>query len=189
MPAPWRRGFPRCSDGSSDCCDRRSLVERIHRDVLERVGLTDPELETTVVALVEAAAPLGSVGDREEITRQVLARINGLGPLEPLLEAADVTDVMVNGPGPVWIERHGGVEATAVVLDEADVGRLVERIVALVGRRVDLRSPTVDARLPDGSRVNVAVAPVAVDGPYVTIRRFRLLDVTPEAFAGRRCAS
>jgi pilus assembly protein CpaF len=98
----------------------------------------------------------------------------GLGPLEPLLADPDVTEVMVNGPGPVWIERRGSVEATAVRVDNDTIELLVERVVAPLGLRADRTSPLVDARLPDGSRVNVIIPPLAIDGPCITIRRFGL---------------
>src|SRR5205823_4671978 len=93
-------------------------------------------------------------------------------PLEPLLVDADVTEVMVNGPGYVWIERGGTGESTDVCLDRPAIELLVERIVAPLGLRADRTSPLVDARLPDGSRVNVVIPPLAVDGPCLTIRRF-----------------
>ena len=81
---------------------------------------------------------------------------------------------MINGPGVVWFERHGRIESSSVVLGDAELELLVERIVAPIGRIVDPRKPWVDGRLADGSRVNIVAAPVAVDGPYVTIRRFVL---------------
>ncbi|MBC8365081.1 MAG: CpaF family protein [Actinobacteria bacterium] len=101
-----------------------------------------------------------------------MARITGLGPLQPLLADPMVSEVMVNGPGTVFVERSGRLEATDVRLDAAEVDRLVERVIAPTGRRVDRSSPWVDARLADGSRVNVVVPPISIDGPCVTIRRF-----------------
>src|SRR5690606_32317729 len=96
---------------------------------------------------------------------------------------------MVNGPGPVWVERDGVLQRTPTVVDEAGVMLLIERIVAPLGRRVDRSSPSVHARLPDGSRVHAIVPPLAVDGPCLTIRRFRLRDVTVEHFTTPDVAS
>ncbi len=103
----------------------------------------------------------------------------GLGPLEPLLADPSVDEVMVNGHGDVWVERRGLVERTsAAFTTEAELLHAIERVIAPLGRRVDEASPMCDARLPDGSRVNVVVPPLAVDGPCMTIRRFR-----PHGFA------
>lgn len=159
------------------------LVEQIHRRLLELPDLSERDLTVDATELALEAAPLAHPADHSAIVAQVLARVRGLGPLEPLLTDESVSEVMVNGAGPVWIERGGRISRTEVVLGRAEVDRLVERIVAPMGRRVDLRSPCVDGRLPDGSRVNVVVAPVALDGPYITIRRFVLAAVELEAFA------
>ena len=102
----------------------------------------------------------------------VAAVAGGLGALEVVLRDASVTEVMVNGPGAVWVERDGRLERCEVVLDRSAVDHLIERVVGPLGLRVDRASPLVDARLPDGSRVNIVVPPLAVDGPCVTIRRF-----------------
>jgi pilus assembly protein CpaF len=160
-----------------------ALVERIHRRLLELPDLAERDLLPDVTELAIEAAPLAQPSDHDALVRQVLARVRGLGPIEPLLADQSVSEVMVNGAGPVWVEREGVLAETDVVLGPADVDRLVERVVAPMGRRVDLRSPTVDGRLPDGSRVNVVVAPVALDGPYITIRRFVLRDVDVSEFA------
>ena len=106
------------------------------------------------------------------VAQAVAARATGLGPLEPLLADDAVTEVMVNGRGPVWIERAGRLHATDLHLARAEVDLLIERIVGPLGLRADRSSPVADARLPDGSRVNVIVPPLALDGPCVTIRRF-----------------
>jgi pilus assembly protein CpaF len=97
----------------------------------------------------------------------------GLGPLQPLLDDERITEVMVNGAGPVWIERAGTLSQSDVVVDHAAIELLIERVLTPVGRRVDRRVPFADARLADGSRVNVIIPPVALDGPCITIRRFR----------------
>jgi pilus assembly protein CpaF len=133
--------------------------------------------------LVHRHAPLLDASEADAAVRRVQARMQGLGVLDALLGDDAVTDVLVNGPGPVWVERHGRVEATDVVLDEAEVRRLVERVVTPLGLRADRRTPLVDARLPDGSRVHVAMPPLAVDGPYLTVRRFAARTLPVEAFA------
>jgi pilus assembly protein CpaF len=125
--------------------------------VAEAVRRSHPLLDEAGVAAVAAA---------------VTARATGLGPLDPILQDSGVTEVMVNGGGSVWVERHGRLERTDVSLPPEQVELLVERIVGPLGLRADRTSPVADARLGDGSRVNVVVPPLAVDGPCITIRRF-----------------
>ena len=122
--------------------------------------------------LVRAEAPLLDEDAAARVCDLVLARVIGLGPLEPLLDDPQVTDVMVNGGGQVWIDRAGHLEATGLVLDERATLHLIERVLAPLGRHADRAEPIVDARLPDGSRVHAVVRPLAVDGPCLTIRRF-----------------
>lgn len=107
----------------------------------------------------------------------------GKEAIEPFLRDPSVSEIMVNGPGPVWVERRGQLEATGTNLDAETIELLIEQTVAPLGRRIDRSSPMVDARLPDGSRLNAVVPPVAVDGPYVTIRRFSVRPVPLEEFA------
>jgi pilus assembly protein CpaF len=110
---------------------------------------------------------------RERLFREVLDELTGYGPIQPLLDDPEVTEVMVNGPRHVYIERKGKVIKTDVTFENNDhVLRVIERIIAPLGRRADADHPTVDARLPDGSRVNAVVLPVAIDGPSITIRKF-----------------
>jgi pilus assembly protein CpaF len=133
---------------------------------------SDPARE--IGALVEREAGLLAEADRAELARLVAERSFGLGALEPLLADAEVDEVMVNGPGHVFVERGGRIAPTTVRFDsEADLRHVIERILSAVGRRVDEASPLVDARLPDGSRVNAVIPPLALDGPVLTIRRFR----------------
>jgi pilus assembly protein CpaF len=125
-------------------------------------------------ALVEREAALLSEGERGALRRLVTERSLGLGPLEPLLADPAVDEVMVNGPGRVWVERGGRVEPTDVAFGSAaELRHAIERILAPLGRRVDEAQPLCDARLADGSRVNVVIPPLALDGPLLTIRRFR----------------
>ncbi len=125
-----------------------------------------------VAAAVRRAHPLLDDAGVAAVAAAVTARASGLGPLDPLLHDPAVTEVMVNGTGPVWVERDGTLHATDLHLDRAQVELLVERVVGPLGLRADRTSPVADARLPDGSRVNVVVPPLAVDGPCITIRRF-----------------
>ena len=166
------------SNGSAE------LAEAVHRRVLD---ILDQSAASTVdmAGIVRALEPLASTSLVEEVVASVAARVDGLGPIDPLLCDPDVNEVMVNGPGPVWIERLGTVSPSEVSLDRAAVDLLIERIVSPLGRRVDQRAPFVDGRLPDGSRVHVVVPPIAVDGPYVTIRRFVVPKVELEMFAAR----
>jgi len=136
--------------------------------VAERVRRRHPLLPSEVVA----AAVDG-----------VLAHAGGLGPLDTFIDDATIGEVMVNGDGSVWLERDGRLEATRLQLSTSEVLAVAERILAPLGLRADRRHPVADARLPDGSRVHVVVPPVAVDGPCLTIRRFRVRPVPLEAFA------
>src|SRR5512142_3052698 len=110
---------------------------------------------------------------RKQIFHDILDELTGFGPIQPLLEDPQITEVMVNGPKKVFIEKDGKLTKTAITFDDDDhVLRVIDRIILPLGRRVDPDSPTVDARLPDGSRVNAVVRPVALDGPSITIRKF-----------------
>jgi pilus assembly protein CpaF len=111
---------------------------------------------------------------RQQISREVIDDVLGYGPIQPLLNDPDVDEVMVNGPKKVYVEKKGKLIKTAVTFEnDEQVLRVIDRIILPLGRRVDSDSPTVDARLPDGSRVNAIVRPVAIDGPSITIRKFR----------------
>ena len=149
-----------------------SLRERLVEHA--RVTADDAPVEEQVRRLVATeAAPLPEA-EREQLAQHVLRLATGLGPLEPLLADAAVDEVMVNGDGSVYVERDGRVERTgAGFADPAELMHAIERILAPLGRRVDEASPLCDARLSDGSRVNVVIPPLAVDGPCLTIRRFR----------------
>ncbi|MHB0912936.1 MAG: CpaF family protein, partial [Armatimonadota bacterium] len=110
---------------------------------------------------------------REEIVRDVVNEIHGYGPIQSLLEDASITEIMVNGPNQVYIERQGKISRTdKVFTDDGHIMRIIERIVMPLGRRIDESSPMVDARLPDGSRVNAIIPPLAVKGPTLTVRKF-----------------
>jgi pilus assembly protein CpaF len=141
----------------------------------EAAGGGDPggDLAAAVRALVDEEAVLLGERDRAEIVERIVRDSVGLGPLEVLLADPAVEEVMVNGPGRVFVERRGRIEPTDVAFaDEEELRDAIERILAPLGRRVDELSPMVDARLADGSRVNVVIPPLAIDGPAVSIRRF-----------------
>ena len=148
-----------------------ALAEAVHARLLG----ADPARAADVAAVAEAvrrAHPLLDDAGVAAVAAAVAARATGLGPLDPLLRDRTVTEVMVNGDGGVWVERQGRLERTPLALPAEQVELLVERIVGPLGLRADRTSPVADARLPDGSRVNVVVPPLAVDGPCITIRRF-----------------
>lgn len=111
---------------------------------------------------------------KKEIFKQVLNDLLGYGPIQPLLDDPDISEIMVNGPKKIFVEKKGQLTKSEITFDDDDhVVRIIDRIIMPLGRRVDFDSPTVDARLPDGSRVNAVVRPVSIDGPSITIRKFR----------------
>ncbi|MGI8759575.1 MAG: CpaF family protein [Acidimicrobiales bacterium] len=151
------------------------LEERLHRMIVaqgEPALAEAAELRTHIECLARSHAPLLGGPALDRLVDAVTARARGLGPLDPFLADPDVSEVMVNGPDRVWIERGGRLERVDVELDGATIERLIERVVGPLGLRIDRSSPLVDARLPDGSRVNAIVPPLALDGPCLTIRRF-----------------
>jgi pilus assembly protein CpaF len=122
-----------------------------------------------------------SRAERQRLFEQIVAEILGYGPLEPLLKDPTITEVMVNGPKNVYIERDGKIERVPISFENDDhVMRIIDRIVAPLGRRVDEASPYVDARLPDGSRVNAVIPPISLVGPTLTIRKFAVVPFTVE---------
>jgi pilus assembly protein CpaF len=159
------------------------LKTRIHTQLIERLDLSKistmpPEvLQQQIRRLVEdmlaaEETPL-SRQEREQIIVEIHHETFGLGPIEPLMQDPTVSDILVNGPRDVYVERRGRLERVkAVFRDDMHLLQVIERIVSAVGRRVDESSPMVDARLPDGSRVNAIIPPLALDGPVLSIRRF-----------------
>src|SRR6185295_6548912 len=159
------------------------LKANVHRKLLNRLNLealaqsdrsrAESEIRTLMGELLaEEGTPL-SLGERETLFVELLDDVFGLGPLEALLRDPTISDILVNGYKNVFIERSGQLEKVATSFqDDRHLMRIIDRIVSAVGRRVDDSSPMVDARLPDGSRVNAIIPPLAVDGPVVSIRRF-----------------
>ncbi len=107
---------------------------------------------------------------RKQVFDDIIDELTGFGPIQPLLDDPDISEVMVNGPKKVFVEKKGKLTKSAVTFDDDDhVLRIIDRIILPLGRRVDVDTPTVDARLPDGSRVNAVIRPVSIDGPSITI--------------------
>jgi pilus assembly protein CpaF len=153
----------------------RRILDRLD---LEKLGRTPGQAARDEVLLLirntvnSEAVPL-SFAERERLAREILDEIFGLGPLEPLLKDPTVSDILVNRFDRVYVERAGKLEPTGLSFkDDAHLMQIIDRIVSRVGRRVDESSPMVDARLPDGSRVNAIIPPLAIDGPCLSIRRF-----------------
>jgi pilus assembly protein CpaF len=154
----------------------RKLVERLDLAALERItdeALLTTQIRNAVIEFIRAEqAPL-SANEREEIVEQIIYEVTGLGPIEPLFRDHGISDILVNGPKDVYIERRGKLSRTNITFrDNAHLLTVIDRIVSRVGRRVDESSPMVDARLADGSRVNAIIPPLALDGPVLSIRRF-----------------
>ena len=159
----------------------RKILDRLD---LERLGKTAgdtarEEVLTLIRNVVNSEAVPLSFAERERLSREILDEIFGLGPLEPLLKDSTISDILVNRFDKVYIERGGKLEMTGLSFkDNAHLMQIIDRIVSRVGRRVDESSPMVDARLPDGSRVNVIIPPLALDGACLSIRRFGREPVT-----------
>ena len=161
----------------------RELKQRIHALLIERVDLESmqrltqeqirDELRSLVERLLDEEAVVINDVERKNLTRDIRNEMLGFGPLETLLSDPTVSDILVNGHKQVYVERRGKLELTDVVFnDDAHLMKIIDKIVSRVGRRIDESSPMVDARLPDGSRVNALIPPLAIDGPGMSIRRF-----------------
>jgi pilus assembly protein CpaF len=177
-----RSDVPEFASGRDPVLDE--LRQRVHHLLIDEVGpllydrrISEDDLrrqlqEHLKVILGREKVPL-STADRTQLLQDLTDDVLGYGPISALLSDPDVNEVMVNGPGRVYIERHGKiVKSGASFIDENHLKRIIEKIVAQVGRRVDESNPMVDARLPDGSRVNAVIAPLAIGGPFLTIRKF-----------------
>lgn len=174
---------PHATNGVSAAKSYQDLKTTLHRELLNKIdlerltSLQDVRARTQVQGVIydligATNVPLSGV-ERERICREVLHEVFGLGPLEPLLQDQTITDILVNTHRQVYIERGGMLELTNVVFkDSAHLRHIIDKIVSNVGRRVDESSPMCDARLDDGSRVNVVIPPLAIDGPIMSIRRF-----------------
>jgi pilus assembly protein CpaF len=175
----------------------QELKTTLHRELLGKIDLEKltsledvrarAQVEQVIQDLiVELETPL-STAERDRLAREVLHEVFGLGPLEPLLQDATINDILVNTYRKVYVERAGRLEKTNVVFkDDAHLSHIIDKIVSQVGRRIDESSPMCDARLPDGSRVNVIIPPLAVDGPILSIRRFGKIPIGPEQILANR---
>ena len=161
----------------------QELKSSIHRKLIGRLDLSTvaeipPEqlsgiIKTVIESLITAEGIPLTRSERERLVLEIQHETLGFGPLEPLLQDPEISDIMVNGPDQVYIEKGGKIQKIDSVFKDNDhLMTIIERIVSKVGRRVDESSPLVDARLPDGSRVNVIIPPLALDGPVISIRRF-----------------
>ncbi len=153
----------------------RKLLDRINLEILSSMAgeRVRAEIRTALTKLIDEEKTPLSLVEKERVIEEVLNEVFGLGPLEPLLQDPTVSDILVTTPRLVYVERAGKLYRTPVEFkDNSHLIRIIEKIVSRVGRRVDESSPMVDARLPDGSRVNAVIPPVAVDGPLLSIRRF-----------------
>ena len=136
------------------------------------------QLRQAVDALIEREAITAPVMLRQEFVNRFIDEIKGLGPLQPLVMDPEVSDIMVNGPDCVYVEKRGLLTKTDVTfIDESQLLSIAKRIAATVGRRVDESQPMCDARLEDGSRVNIAIPPIALDGTTISIRKFSRMDI------------
>src|SRR6476469_4287190 len=177
----------------------QELKGRVHNELLGRLNLerlsrvkredAEPEIKNLILGLLDRESqtvPL-SLFERDSLIQDVLHEIFGLGPLEILLRDSSISDILVNRYNQVYIEREGRLEETDIVFqNDAHLHRIIERIVSLVGRRIDESSPMVDARLQDGSRVNAVIPPLALDGPVLSIRRFRTDRIGAQDLVGRQ---
>src|SRR4051794_14508936 len=154
----------------------RRLIERLDLEALEAIkdeSVLVQQIRNAVVEFLRAEpTPLSQI-EREEVIEQIVYEVTGLGPIEPLFRDHTITDILVNGPKDVYVERKGKLARVPTSFrNNAHLLAIIDRIVSRVGRRVDESSPMVDARLPDGSRVNAIIPPLALDGPVLSIRRF-----------------
>jgi pilus assembly protein CpaF len=172
-------------DASSETgrADLLAVKSHIHRRLLERLNLSNldrldrDDVMETIRSLVRELLAAESIPlnleERDELIRQVLDEIFGLGPLQPLMDDPTIADILVNTSQMIYVERNGRLEPTDVRFhDDRHLFQVIDRIVSSVGRRIDDASPMVDARLPDGSRVNAIIPPLAIDGPHLSIRKF-----------------
>jgi pilus assembly protein CpaF len=162
------------------------IQDRLVSEMDEKLDITKREdvrraIEELYNSILAQENIILSRTERHRMFEQIVADIIGYGPIEPFLADPSINEIMVNGPNAVYIERRGRIEKTAVRFDDDEhLLRIIDRIVAPLGRRVDEASPYVDARLPDGSRVNAIIPPLALNGPVLTIRKFAKIPITAE---------
>ena len=190
MPPEGMLGMGRAAARSTNLNDEPYLTirKKVHTRLLAEMNLASDAPDSGRVrqeitalynqVLTEEKMLIGRA-ERDELLEQIIAEILGYGPIQPLLGDPTVNEVMVNGPKEVYVERKGKIERVAVeFLDDDHVLRIIQRIVSPLGRRIDESSPMVDARLPDGSRVNAIIQPLALNGPTITIRKFSKIPLS-----------
>ncbi len=161
----------------------RRLKIKVHNKLFETIDVSKLETLEPAMVSIKVTAAINDIlnedgrlltdADRGRLVEELKNELLGLGPLEPLLRDDEITDILVNGHNQVYVEKRGKLHATDVVFqDDQHLMMIIDRIVSRVGRRVDESSPMVDARLPDGSRINAIIPPLALDGPALSIRRF-----------------
>ncbi len=177
------KAFKSATETSSSAQRFQQLKADIHRQLVEMLDISRldqvkserlrREVRGLAGQLAQNSPELLNEVERERLVEEIMNEAFGLGPLEAFMNDPTVSDILVNGAGTVYIERHGRLHSTPVVFaDNAHLIQIIQRITARVGRRVDESSPLVDARLPDGSRVNAIIPPLSLDGPVLSIRRF-----------------
>lgn len=178
---------------SITCTSYREVKGKIHAQLLQEMdleslnkleeGIARARVGNAIQDLLHRDRTPLTLKEREQLTREILNEVFGLGPIESLLEDSTVSDILVNGPDNIYVERRGVLERTNLFFNDSQhLMRIIERIVSRVGRRVDESSPMVDARLADGSRVNAIIPPLALDGPSMSIRRFGGHKLTADSF-------
>jgi pilus assembly protein CpaF len=193
-PMPGQRppmGAPRATRGDTQQLDFETLKRLIHTKLVDKLDLTRlgdlqgdtlrREIRLVVEHLCDSENPLLNRSERERLIEEILDETLGFGPLELLMKEEGVADIMINGPKKIFVEKNGKIIKSNVTFrDNAHLLQILDRIVSRVGRRVDETSPMVDARLPDGSRLNAIIPPLALDGPSLTIRKFGSKPLTLE---------
>jgi pilus assembly protein CpaF len=188
--APPPAAAPAAPDRSDEFSELKS---RVHKQLVEMLDLAAlskrsgddvrEEVKQVITGLCDQQDALLNFNDRQRLVTEILDETFGLGPLETLLKDALVSDILINGPKQVYVERKGRLQLTSVVFkDNAHLMHVIDKIVSSVGRRCDEVSPMVDARLKDGSRVNAVIPPLAIDGPSMSIRRFGTDPITWEDY-------
>ncbi len=199
MSSLFQLSAPKTSAADVRSPQYQDLKGRVHNELLGRLNLerlarvkredAEPEIKDLILTLLDRESqttPL-SLFERDSLITDVLHEIFGLGPLEALLKDPNISDILVNRYNQVYVEREGRLEETDITFQNAaHLYRIIERIVSMVGRRIDESSPMVDARLQDGSRVNAVIPPLSLDGPVLSIRRFRTDRIGAQDLVGRQ---
>jgi pilus assembly protein CpaF len=158
-----------------------TVEERVRRGYLDLLDHTD-EPRSLIESVLSREAPLLGASQADEVVARVVSQVRGLGAIDQVWSDESVTDVLINGPGPIWVERHGSLQRTPWAIDAEELDRVVERVFGRIGVRVDRAQPIADGRLEDGSRISVILPPIALAGPVLSIRRFAVRNLALAAF-------